>query len=482
MFVRTKIRTSEANTSDAELILPQNVCRQLKIPSTTLSIQFGSKVAQGKVKASSSRKETLMTPPLVQALHVPPGVPLLLRYDAVRQRIVLGPLIGILVSRYRKENPRNPFGVFTPFLNEITDVCRRNGGVACAIRLDDVNWTNETVRGLVRRKGTWHALTLPLPQCIHNRLISRAAEKSDTVNLWIQRCKEKQIPFFNERFLNKWHVHQALQEEAAALRYLPETMRYHGHQDLREMLRHHCTVYAKPTNGSMGRGIYRIRKREEGYKLTTATASGSSSKSYSDLMALHRALQKKIKGKSYLLQQGLELIGRNGKPTDFRVLVQKNRRGEWSVSSLVARLGQNKVVSNIARGGSMTSAAQALRICGPKRSAPFPTRTSLKQAALHLAQLLEQTIPGHFAEFGIDLGVDVRGRIWLLEVNSKPSKAASAVQTAEDEEEAEESTVNRGPRPSVKRMMEYAAFLGGFAPRKKGKKTKAKGKRKRNRR
>lgn len=482
MFVRTKIRPSEAKTSEAEFILPQNVCRQLKIPSTTLSIQFGSKVAQARVKASGSRKETLMTPPLIRELHVPPGVPLLLRYDAVRQRIVLGPLIGILVSRYRPENPRNPFGIFTPFLNEITDVCRKKGGVACAIRLDDVNWTNETVRGLVRRKGSWHVMKLPLPQCIHNRLISREAEKSEAVHLWIQRCKEKQIPFFNERFLNKWHVHQALLEEAAAHRYLPETMRYHGHQDLREMLRRHRTVYAKPTNGSMGRGIYRIRKREQGYKLTRATASGSSSKTYSDLMALHRALQKKIKGKSYLLQQGLELIGRNGKPTDFRVLVQKNRRGEWAVSSLVARLGQNKVVSNIARGGSMTSAAQALRICGPKRSGSFPTRASLKQAALHLARLLEQTIPGHFAEFGIDLGVDVHGRIWLLEVNSKPSKAASAVQSPDDEAEAEELAASRGPRPSVKQMMEYAAFLGGFIPAKKGGKRKAKGKRKRNRR
>ena len=97
-----------------------------------------------------------------------------------------------------------------------------------------------------------------------------------------------------------------------------------------------------------------------------------------------------------------------------------------------------------------------------------------------LAQSGLESIQGHYAEFGIDLGVDTRGHIWLLEVNSKPSKSTTAVQQPGDEEG--EHTPSR-PRPSVIRMLDYAAFLSGFPlPRDKEKKANAAKKRKRKRR
>ncbi|MCK9911902.1 YheC/YheD family protein, partial [Microbacteriaceae bacterium K1510] len=83
------------------------------------------------------------------------------------------------------------------------------------------------------------------------------------------------------------------------------------------------------------------------------------------------------------------LIGLNKNPADFRVLVQKNGTGNWGVTSLVARLGQNNVVSNIARGGSMLSAAQALQLCGPWHTAQKPAEAALRHVALQVARMLE---------------------------------------------------------------------------------------------
>jgi hypothetical protein len=430
----------------------------LKIPLTALTTQFGSMQVKGQVKEFDRTTTTVIRPEFARSLRLPTGIPLQLRYDANQQCLVFGPFIGILVSRYTLDQ-RNPYGTFTPFLNEIADICQQRGGIAIAFRLHDVNWETETVRGMIRRNGLWHAVTLPLPQCIYNRLGNRKSDKSDEVHKWILRCKERQIPVFNEHFLNKWHVHQALQQQPDAMPYLPKTILYHAHQDLLEMFGSYASVYAKPTNGSMGKGIYLIRAAANGYKLTRPTVTGTATRMFRDLMSLHRYLQKETKGKKYLLQQGLSLIGLGGKPADFRVLVQKDKRGEWSVSSLVARLGQNKVVSNIARGGSMISPARALHICGPKLSGPTSVH-SLKQVALRLARQLEESIQGHYAEFGIDLGVDTRGRIWLLEVNSKPSKATSSVQ--QQRNEAGEPIISRRPRPSVVRMLDYAAYLCGF--------------------
>ncbi|WP_289137468.1 YheC/YheD family protein [uncultured Brevibacillus sp.] len=440
--------------SEVDLYLPQAQMRKLNLQASTLDIQFGSKTICARVGSMERSGNTLIRPSLAQSLHLPTGVPLLLRYSSDQQKLVFGPYVGILVSTYNNQYPQSPFGPLSPFFNEVADINRKRGGIICAFRLQDVNWDAGIVRGLVRKGGIWRQRVLPLPQCIYNRLVSRQRERSEQMSAWVQRCKDANIPFFNERFLNKWHVHAALENQEAAAPHLPSMVRYLGQEDLRQMLSQYRTVYAKPANGSMGRGIIRLRRTTEGYSLARP---GGMNQSFSSIQGLHNSLSKRTKGKPYLLQQGLPLIGINGRPTDFRVLVQKNRSGEWSVTSMVARLGQNHIVSNISRGGSMLTPIQALRVCGPWASGVKPSPQTLREVALKLSMLLEEGLPGHYAEFGVDLGVDVHGQVWLLEVNSKPSKTANTIPLPEGVEEPP-----RRARPSVVRMLEYASYISGY--------------------
>ncbi len=453
-YVPTIVQAVEPNEEQIDLCLSRQHMQKLNLTPCTLTIQFGSQTVQARVSGMEQARRSMIRPSLARALHLPTGVPLLVRYEANQQRLVFGPYLGILVSAYNAQFPTNPFGAFTPFFNEVADTCRQRGGIVCAFRLKDVNWSTRTLRGLVRRHGAWRLATLPLPQCIYNRLVDRQRERSEAVGAWIQRCKENQIPLFNERFLNKWHVHTALEKEPEAASHLPKTMRYHGHQDLQSMLSEFRTLYAKPINGSMGRGIYRIRRTEAGVQLTNV---GAGTRHFSSIMSLHQYLQKRTRNTSYLLQQGLHLIGIQQRPTDFRVLVQKNRQGEWSVTSMVARVGQNRIVSNIARGGSMITPMHALRVCGPWLSSIRPSAQTLSSVALKLARHLEKSIAGHYAELGIDLGVDVNGRVWLLEVNSKPSKQANTVPVPAGAE-----APPRRIRPSVIRLHDYATYLSGY--------------------
>ncbi|MGV2806477.1 YheC/YheD family protein, partial [Clostridium perfringens] len=64
---------------------------------------------------------------------------------------------------------------------------------------------------------------------------------------------------------------------------------------------------------------------------------------------------------------------------------------------------------------------------------------------------LEAAIPYHFGELGIDLAIDTTGRIWLLEVNSKPSKGENAPLNADSK-----------VRPSAVRLVQYCQYLTGF--------------------
>ena len=449
--------------SEVDLYLPQGYMRKWNLMPTTLTVQFGSKTVRARITGSKHSSRYLLRKSLLDTLHLPAGQPIQAKYQENRQTLVFGPYLGILVSSYNAQSPLSPFGPFTSFFNETADICRKRGGIVCALRLQDVNWDAGIVRGLVRRGNAWRETLLPLPQCIYNRLVSRRRERSESMAAWIQRCKNANIPFFNEHFLNKWDVHSALEQQEGALANLPGMMRYQGEEQLGEMLSRYRTVYAKPSNGSMGRGIIRLRRKQNGYE---AARPGGANRQFASLNGLNRYMQKRTKSKAYLLQQGLPLIGLQGKPADFRVLVQKNRRGEWSVTSMVARIGQNRIVSNVSRGGSMLAPQQALRLCGPWHGNSRPSPQKLKQIALKLSVLLEQALPGHYAEFGIDLGVDVYGHVWLLEVNSKPSKAASAVPHQAGAEEPP-----RKARPSVLRMFDYAAYMCGFprTPKKKPK-------------
>ncbi|MGE5704257.1 MAG: YheC/YheD family protein [Clostridia bacterium] len=455
-YARTMIQAFEPRTAENTLlILPQSTMRQQKIPADTITVQFGTHMQRAQVKGRETGRVVQMSPVLARSLLLPAGVPLLMRYDANQRRLVFGPFIGILISIHNVD-PRNPFGSFTPFFNELTDVSRQKGGLVCAFTLQDVNWETKTVRGLIRRNGLWQFRTLPLPQCIYNRLASRERERSDSVSAWIKRCRENEIPFFNEQFLNKWHVHTALSSVKEAQSFLPKTVCLSGQDELKQMLAEHRSLYAKPANGSMGKGVYRIRRGPSGYQL----ANSYSAKVHKDLPSLYRALQKIGKGKPYLLQQGLKLIRNGGRTADFRVLVQKNGQGIWAVTSMVARIGAGSVVSNVARGGTMMPAKQALAICGPWLGGARPTPRSLQLAALQIAEMLETSMGGQYAEFGIDLGVDISGHIWLLEVNSKPSKSISTLNIREGEEE-----LPRRARPSVRRLLDYAHYLGGFPRR-----------------
>jgi hypothetical protein len=453
-YVPTIVQAVDLNDAEIDLYLSQQRMRKLNLTPCTLTIQFGSHTVTARVSGMDQTGPTFIRPSLARALHLPTGYPLLVRYEAIQQRLVFGPYMGILVSTYNAQFPENPFGPLTPFFNEVADTCRQRGGIVCVFRLKDVHWESRTLRGLIRQNGAWRLTTLPLPQCIYNRLISRQTERSDAVGAWIQRCKDLKIPFFNERFLNKWHVHSALEKEAEAAPYLPKTVRYLGHQDLNGMLSEYPILYAKPTNGSMGRGIYRVRRLGDTYQITSVD---NGTKRFNSISGLNQYLQKQTRGGSYLLQQGLHLIGLNQRPTDFRVLVQKNRQGEWAVTSMVARVGQNRIVSNVARGGTMMTPVQAMKVCGPWMSSIRPSVQTLRSVALKLSHLLEQSLAGHYAELGIDLGVDVQGRIWLLEVNSKPSKQANTVPVAAGTEPPLKRI-----RPSVLRLHDYATHLGGY--------------------
>ncbi len=436
-------------TQQADLVLHRAAALKLQLPATVvrINLSFGSCEQKVNVRVVAGDTPLIrLSRSVAQQLAIPDGVRLHLHYDRASKTLVLGPLLAILVSR--RQQGKEMFGQLTPFCREVIQTARMKGAYAYVMSVQDVQLNQEKIRGWVYRNHSWISSNFPFPHAIYNRLGSRSQEKRENIQEIMGGLKGKGCKIFNEQFLNKWQVYQALSSIPSVSYYLPETVVYHGYQSLKQMLDKHAIIYVKPTDGSMGRGIYRIRRHPRGYLCQHSTLTGSVSRIYKNINALYQGMSPRISKIPYLVQQGIRLISQGGNPIDIRVLIQKNRQGKWGITSMVARTGSNRnIVSNIARGGNIGSVKQTLRrLPGPK-----PSITQVRSAALQIGNALEKSMAGHYAELGIDLCVDTSGKLWLLEINSKPSKTEDTLHPA-----------HHGPRPSVVRMVDYTFHLAGF--------------------
>ena len=427
--------------------------KRLKIPAhIPIQLAFGS-----------FRQEVTVIPaPKSDSLRVSEGLArrtgwksrytLNVSYSSGSRTLRLGPLIGVLVSRDHSDTPDRVFGPITMFCRELTNACRIQGAYVYFFTPEALESRSSSIHGWVYDEG-WKKLNLPIPDVINNRLTSRKVENKPSVQHFLADVKSRfGTHFFNEKFLDKTEVFEALRQDATLQRYLPESHHLSGFAVLKRMCSQHPVVFLKPIRGSLGKGILRISREEGGgFRLLSTTPMGTRKQTYSNLAKLFQSLTTKMKTTRYQIQQGLPLMELGKRPVDFRALVQKNNSGKWGVTSIVARTaGNNHFVSNLARGGSLSTVREAVG----KSSLPTGIKENvylgLPRAALAIARGIETYIPAHFGELGIDLALDQSGRIWLLEVNSKPSK--------NDNTPLNDQKI----RPSVKQMVLYCRYLVGL--------------------
>ncbi|ASA20291.1 YheC/YheD family protein [Paenibacillus donghaensis] len=435
------------------VMLGDRSMKRLKIPAHgTLQLAFGS-----------FRQEVTVVPvPKSDSLRVSEGLArrigwnhrltLGVSYSSGSRTLRLGPLIGVLVSRARPDNPDRLFGPITLFCRELTNVCQAQGAYVYFFTPEALETHSSSIKGWVYDEG-WKKQSLPVADVINNRVTSRKVENKPSVQHFLADVKSRYgTHFFNEKFLDKTEVFEALRQDPTLQRYLPESHLLNGYAVMKRMCGQYASVFLKPVRGSLGKGILRISKEEGGgYRLLSTTPLGTRKQIYPTLTKLFQSIAPKMKTTRYQIQQGLPLMELGRRPVDFRALVQKNGTGKWGVTSIVARTaGGNHFVSNLAKGGTLSTVREAVSKSSLPAGVKESVQLQLPRAALAIARGVETFIPAHFGELGIDLALDQTGRIWLLEVNSKPSK--------NDNTPLNDQKI----RPSVKQMILYCRYLAGL--------------------
>lgn len=214
---------------------------------------------------------------------------------------------------------------------------------------------------------------------------------------------------------SKWVKTKWLRESGNTASYVPDT-RLFTRTNLAGMLDRYATVYCKPTSGSGGAGIMRVKKKESGYLLQY----GSGQSAHASMNSLYERMEKRINSRSYLLQKGISLAKTKGNPFDIRVMVQKTDGGKWVSTAVFTKVGRpGKVATNYNQGGHIGYFTPTMAGAGFGSERIKSKEAELKRLGRQVGRAFDRHGKG-FRELGLDVALEDGGRAWILEVNTSP--------------------------------------------------------------
>ncbi len=324
--------------------------------------------------------------------------------------VYLGPVVGALVSAAKDD--LTP-GRLNPISNHFLSTMER-GGLFVAFSRDSVDLEKRCIRGFRLLPGggnDWESGVYPLPSAIFRRygvgFPARLRRSLRSIG----------VKTSNERVFHKVEAHHWMAAEAGLLPHLPETRELTGGLPVvLQMLERLGAVYVKPAWGSLGRGVLRVTKVNGGFSVE---AGGEPRREFAATDALESYLGPRLP-RFGLVQQALPLASVGGRLVDFRVILQKDGTGHWTVPGIVGRCGSPKLhVSNMAAGGFPVRVEDALALLfGSNPITVFRRKEELVTLSVMVGKALERggLILG---DLGLDLAYDTAGHPWVIEANNR---------------------------------------------------------------
>ncbi|SMF74916.1 YheC/D like ATP-grasp [Paenibacillus uliginis N3/975] len=217
--------------------------------------------------------------------------------------------------------------------------------------------------------------------------------------------------------VSKMHKTNLMLNNSKLAKHIPLTKRL-NRQLLSRMLEQHGMIYVKPDKGSQGKGVIRVEKIKQGYRYQ----SGVKVFTFTSFSSMFSSICKHFGHRQYLVQKGVHLLKYNGRPFDFRVMIQRNPKRKWECTGTIGRLAHpGKAVTNGSQGGTIYEPSVLLAPFANKGKTAAVLR-GMNRITHVTAARLSQTYP-HLNELGLDIGLDRRLKPWILEVNTYPDAA-----------------------------------------------------------
>lgn len=326
--------------------------------------------------------------------------------------IAIGPVIGFLLG--------NDTSFYNPkHMKKYSDrfgIYNKVGGLIYAFSPKSINWQDRTAYGLYYNidAKSWEYGCFPLPEVVYRRDFHSHP-----------RYIKKLIKFtggklFNSYRFSKYEFYNIIRQNRELNQYLPPTELSLAFDQVKKFIDSHSKVILKPLDLSRGRGICIIEKMDAIYKTTDYRYRNPKVSVFKDSESLENffVINKKF-FKRYLIQKCLPFARIGPSVFDIRVVMQKQKNKDWGCTGIECRVANNDShLTNISKGGYALSLDEAL-------NQAFPEDYKLLAQQVHeLSQkfcLYMDTTGEHYAEFGVDIGIDTDKKLWLIEANVFPS-------------------------------------------------------------
>ncbi|MBA4495251.1 YheC/YheD family protein [Paenactinomyces guangxiensis] len=331
--------------------------------------------------------------------------------------------LGIIVC-YGNKNRRPPFSE-AAFFQQLTQVGKGLGIQVIVFSPRHIDWKTRTVPAwFVEANSGWGTGIKPLPSLIYDRCFYLDTRHYMAYKPYVQRiAQDPHIRLLGRALGGKHQTYEILKQSPVIKPFLPPTTRYQTPQDLIRLLKRHGSLLIKPNGGSHGRGVAAITLHPRGHYEVRGRSRANEPFQHSvqNEEKLQMWAQQFIQDTRYIIQPFLSLFTPDRRPFDLRILVQKNERKEWETTGTAVRIGKaGTVTSNLHGGGQATSLRPFLDQHYPAKQVP-PILEKIEKVSSAVPPFIE-VHHGPLLELGLDVGIDLQGRVWLLEVNSKPGR------------------------------------------------------------
>lgn len=336
------------------------------------------------------------------------------------------------------------------YFKKLITAARSMGLYAFVFTPADVSSNNRRIRAHTYEAVTrqWKRQWLPFPTIIFDRCRYQSGIRFKQFKRF--RAKFPYLTYINRPLTNKWIMHTMLLSNEHIRPHLPRTVKYSRYSDVFQQLQNHSVIFLKPINGTGGRAILKVERLRDG--VYQAQGRNAKRKIISVVRGSKMKVVELIKTwqvhKPLLVQQGVNLTLAQGRVHDFRLLMQKDGSGNWVVAGCAGRIGgKRSVTSNLHGGGKAVSMQAILKQRFQNNARVSAVEYAMEQLGFNVAQFIEKKFI-QVCEIALDIGVDHKGKPWLLEINSKPSREIFKQIGQRDVYEA-----------AIRRPLEYALWL-----------------------
>lgn len=224
-------------------------------------------------------------------------------------------------------------------------------------------------------------------------------------------------------YKDKLNQYKFLKENHELKESLPETKRLTW-DSFRYFLSKYKAAIIKPTKSAGGNGIIKVWHNRNDYMVQikeNRKLFKNKNSAYSYVKKRIKNYKKKSPDEVHLIQYYIPLAQVDGCPFDIRLVVQRIKGSAWEVMGKYARLAKEGLVTtNLKKGGRPVSLNEAIHQSGLKELVSLESlEANLDRLSLQIAKMYS-IVRADEHIWGVDFGIDAEGKVWIIEVNTRP--------------------------------------------------------------